>query len=284
MNRQKSFHNDRPTLYLVATPIGNLDDITYRAVKTLQEVDVVYCEDTRVSGKLLQHYDIRKPLKSYHDFNKELQTEEILRHLEGGDAVALISDAGMPLVSDPGYHVVQAAIEHDYNVVSIPGPSAVLTALTVSGLPPHPFLFYGFLDSKTSKREAQLEALKEREETLVFYESPHRIHKTIASLYKVLGERDLVLARELTKKFEEIIRGTTVSLQDVLDVKGEMVLVVAGNSAAETIEVDMTILEEVNALIAEGQTSKDAIKQVAKRRNLTKNEVYMTYHQSDHKE
>lgn len=278
MNRQKSFINDQPILYIVATPIGNLEDMTFRAVNILKQVDVIFCEDTRVSGKLLKHYEISKPLKMYHDFNKEVQSKEILEHLHKNEHVALISDAGMPLISDPGYYVIREVIDAGYNVVSIPGANALLTALTVSGIAPHPFLFYGFLDSKKTKREKQLLALKEYPETLVFYESPHRIQKTIQSLFDVYGERDLVLARELTKKFEEIIRGTTSSLLNIEDVKGEMVLVVEGYKPIETIS-ELSILEEVEQLIASGMPSKEAIKQVAKNRNLPKNDVYIAYHQ-----
>lgn len=279
MNRQKSFINQQPTLYLVTTPIGNLEDMTFRAVRILQEVDVIFCEDTRVSGTLLKHYDIKKPLKMYHDFNKEIQTTLIMSHLHNQEHVALISDAGMPLISDPGYYAIREVIEAGYNVVSIPGASALLTALTVSGIAPHPFMFYGFLDAKVTKREKQLEALKYYPETLIFYESPHRILKTIQSLYKVFGERELVLARELTKKFEEIIRGTTKSLIDLEDIKGEMVLVVAGYQQEEPTG-ETTILEDVEQLIAAGEPAKDAIKQVAKKRNLPKNDVYQAYHQS----
>jgi len=283
MNRQKSFINNQPTLYVVATPIGNLEDMTYRAVNILQSVNVIFCEDTRVSGKLLKHYDIKKPLKMYHDFNKEIQSKEIISHLDKQEMVALISDAGMPLISDPGYYVIREVIERGYNVVSIPGASALLTALTVSGIAPHPFLFYGFLDAKVTKREKQLEALKMYPETVVFYESPHRILKTIQSLYTVFGERELVLARELTKKFEEIIRGTTSSLIDLEDIKGEMVLVVSGYHE-EHLPSDLSMLEEVEQLIAAGETSKDAIKQVAKNRNVPKNDVYIAYHQQPIKE
>lgn len=279
MNRQKSFVNDVPTLYVVSTPIGNLEDMTFRAVNILQTVDVIFCEDTRVSGKLLKHYDIKKPLKMYHDFNKVVQSEEILNHLRISQNVALISDAGMPLISDPGYYVIREVIEQGFNVVSIPGANALLTALTVSGIAPHPFVFFGFLDAKKTKRETQLESLQTYPYTLIFYESPHRILKTIASLYDVFGERPLVLARELTKQYEEVIRGTTLTLQDVTDIKGEMVLVVGGYTPTAEPSTT-TILADVETLIAEGMDPKDAIKQVAKTRNIPKNDVYMTYHRS----
>lgn len=277
MKRQKSFINDAPTLYLVATPIGNLEDMTFRAVRILKEVDIIYCEDTRVSGTLLHHYEIKKPLKRYHDFNKEMKSEDIINNLKEKKNVALISDAGYPLISDPGYYVIREAIKHDFNVVSIPGASALLSAVVTSGIAPHPFTFYGFLDAKETKRKKELERLRDHTETLIFYESPHRINKTIHAMYEVLGERDLVIARELTKKFEEIIRGTTLTLQDITDIKGEMVLVIEGKRDVVE-ESNLTILEEVNQLIEEGLTSKEAIKQVAKNRNIPKNDVYMEYH------
>lgn len=283
MNRQKSFLNELPTLYLVATPIGNLDDMTFRAVKILESVDVIFCEDTRVSVKLLNHFEIKKHLKTYHDFNKIIKSEAILNHLDRGDNVALISDAGYPLISDPGYYVIREVIKKGYNVVSIPGANAALAALVTSGITPHPFLFYGFLDSKDAKKTKELESLKDLTQTLIFYESPHRINKTIKKMYDVLGERNMTLSRELTKKFEEIIRGTTVTLQDVTDIKGEMVLVVEGKSADDNV-FEGTIIEELDFYTKEGLTSKDAIKTVAKNRKLPKNDVYMIYHENTDKE
>jgi 16S rRNA (cytidine1402-2'-O)-methyltransferase len=277
MNRQKSFSNDLATLYLVATPIGNLEDMTFRAVKILKSVDIIYCEDTRVSGKLLHHFDISKPLKTYHDFNKEFKSTDIIKHLADNQDVALISDAGYPLISDPGYYVIREAINEGYNVVSIPGANALLSGLVVSGIPPHPFTFIGFLDHKEGKRKRQLTDLLEHKETLVFYESPHRISKTVTNMYEVFGERDLVIARELTKKFEEILRGTTKSLKDIVDLKGEMVIIVEGKPEVE-YNPTISILEEVNLLIEEGMSSKDAIKDVAKKRGIPKNEVYQEYH------
>ena len=278
MNRQKSFISDMPSLYLVATPIGNLDDMTFRAVKTLQEVDIIYCEDTRVSGKLLHHYEIKKPLKTYHDFNKEMKSEDLLNNLREHKNVALISDAGYPLISDPGYYVIREVIKEGFNVVSIPGASALLSALVVSGIAPHPFVFYGFLDSKDSKKRKELDKLKNHRETIIFYESPHRINKTIKIIDEVFGERNLVIARELTKRYEEILRGTSKTLQDITDIKGEMVIVVEGNKQ-ETELFQGSITEEIALLMEQGLSSKEAIKQVAKSRNLPKNDVYMEYHQ-----
>ncbi len=277
MQRQKSFQNNFSTLYLVATPIGNLDDMSFRAVKILNLVDIIYAEDTRVSGKLLKHFEIKKQLKTYHDFNKEVKTNEIINNLSNGQNIAIISDAGYPLISDPGYFLIREAIKNNFNVVSIPGANALLTALVVSGIPPHPFFFYGFLDSKEGKRKKEMEKLVDLKETIIFYESPHRIHKTVTNMFEVFGERDLVIARELTKRYEEIIRGTTSSLMEITELKGEIVLILQGKQN-EVISSDLSILEEVNKLIESGVSSKDAIKQVAKNRNIPKNDVYMEYH------
>ncbi|MCK5761979.1 MAG: 16S rRNA (cytidine(1402)-2'-O)-methyltransferase [Candidatus Izimaplasma sp.] len=277
MQRQKSFQNNNPTLYLVATPIGNLEDMSFRAVKILQNVDIIYAEDTRNSGRLLKHFEINCSLRTYHDFNKEVKTNEIIKELKNGQNIAIISDAGYPLISDPGYFLIREAIKEDINVVSIPGANALLTALVVSGIPPHPFLFYGFLDHKEGKRKKELEKLVNYHETIIFYESPHRIQKTIKNMYEVFGERDLVIARELTKKYEEIIRGTTKSLIEITELKGEIVLILHGK-IDEVIESNLTILEEVNSLIESGLSSKEAIKQVSKNRNIPKNDVYMEYH------
>ena len=277
MKRQSSFNNDSKTLYLVATPIGNLEDITFRAVNILKEVDMIYCEDKRVSSKLLNHYEISKPLKTYHDHNKVIKSEELINNLKENKNIALISDAGYPLISDPGYYVIREAIKEGFNVVSIPGANAALSALVVSGIAPHPFMFYGFLDSKESKRKKELEALKNHTETLIFYESPHRINKTIKNLYEVYGERDLVVARELTKKFEEIIRGTTKSLLDLGEIKGEIVIILEGLKDS-FIESDLSLLEEIDLYMSEGMSSKDAIKKTAKNRNMPKQEVYKEYH------
>lgn len=283
MNRQKSYINDKPTLYLVATPIGNLDDMTFRAVKTLEEVDYIYCEDTRVSGKLISFFKIEhNSLRNYHDHNKDIKTTEIIDLLKDNKNIALISDAGYPLISDPGYYLIREVIKEGFNVVNIPGASALLNALVVSGITPHPFLFYGFLDQKEAKKEKELTALKEYKQTLIFYESPHRINKTMKSILKVMGERNVVIARELTKKFEEILRGSTLSMQDIPDIKGEMVIILEGNNEVYTPTV--SIEEELDTLINEGLSPKEAIKKVAKLRNLPKNDVYQIHHQNKEKE
>ena len=279
MQRQKSFVNGKPTLYLVATPIGNLADITYRAVETLKSVDYIFAEDTRVSKTLLTHYNINKPLDSYHEYNKEEKGNKILELLEKGNNVALISDAGMPIISDPGYTVSKEAMLADYNVVIIPGVSACLSALVVSGLNPHPFLFYGFLSNKKQARRNELNDLKDKKETLIFYETPHRIAEFLNDAIEILGDRKMALCREISKKFEEIVRGNISEVITILDeIKGEMVLVIEGSNTEASNFDNLTVIEHVNLYIKEGKTTMDAIKLVAKDRNVKKQEIYDIYH------
>lgn len=278
MNRQKSFINENPSLFLVATPIGNLEDFTIRAINILNKVDIIFAEDTRVSVNLLKHYDIKTPLSSYHEFNKDSQGHVILNKLKEGKDVALISDAGMPVISDPGYDIACEAISLGYNVVPIPGSNAALSALIVSGLAPMPFTFYGFLDSKEQKRKKELLEIKEKKETTIFYESPHRIKKTLEDMLECLGDRRIALVRELTKKFEEVIRGSISEVLSIVDdIKGEMVIVLDGNKDKKTYD-HMTIIEHVNLYIKEGLRANDAIKKVAQDRNMSKQEVYRSYH------
>jgi 16S rRNA (cytidine1402-2'-O)-methyltransferase len=218
------------TLYLVATPIGNLEDITLRALRVLRECDVVAAEDTRRSGQLLRHFEISKPLLSYFQFNEAKRSEEIIARLQRGEKVALVTDAGSPGISDPGERVVQAAIAAELRVESIPGPSALIAGLTASGLPTEEFHFVGFLPHKSGQRRDQLEVLKTVPGTLVFYESPYRIDKLLGELNEVFPERQIVLARELTKKFEEYPRGKPAELLELLKtrtLKGEFVVMVA---------------------------------------------------------
>lgn len=219
------------TLYLVATPLGNLGDITIRAVDTLRNVDFIACEDTRTSRVLLDHLGIHKPLLAYHNFNERAVADRILARVLAGESAAVISDAGTPSVSDPGFIIVREAIKHSIEVVAIPGPSAAITALSVSGLPTDAFIFYGFLPQTAGKRKAVIESLANRRETLIFYESPFKIHKLLDLLYAVLGKRQVVICRELTKKFEEIIRSDLVMVRSSLAskiLKGELTVVVQG--------------------------------------------------------
>jgi 16S rRNA (cytidine1402-2'-O)-methyltransferase len=263
------------SLYLVATPIGNLDDITLRALRVLrEEVSLIACEDTRQTQKLLQHFEIRQPLVSYHEHNEGRRSAEILAALERGESVALVSDAGTPLISDPGYRVVAEAIEHGMPVVPIPGASALLAALTASGLPVHEFRFAGFLPPKALARRRMLESLVHETTTIVAYESPHRILETLADMRELLANASVVLAREVTKVHEEFLRGSAASILKILvardAVKGEITLLIAPSPTVESGDP----LEEVLRLTAAGVDRMEAIKTVAKRLGLPKREVY----------
>jgi 16S rRNA (cytidine1402-2'-O)-methyltransferase len=264
-------------LYVVATPIGNLEDITYRAVRVLKECDVIACEDTRQTKKLLDHYAISKPTVSYHEHNEAERTADLMVRLRGGATVALVSDAGVPLVSDPGYRLVHAAVDEGIRVEPIPGPSALLTALSASGLPTDEFHFAGFLPPKSGQRTRALEALREMPATLVFYEAPHRIVETLEAVEQVMGVRRVVVGRELTKLHEEFLRGTAGEVRAVLaardSVKGEITLLV-GKAEARLAVDDRPLAEAVAALEANGLGRMDAIKQVARERGLPKREVY----------
>jgi 16S rRNA (cytidine1402-2'-O)-methyltransferase len=264
------------TLYLVATPIGNLEDITYRAVRILGEVDLIACEDTRQTRKLLDRYGISRPVVSYHEHNEAARAEELVARLLAGTNVALVSDAGMPLVSDPGFRLVQAAIQSAIQVVPIPGPAALVAALAASGLATDSFYFGGFLPAKSGQRARALEALKDQTETLVFYEAPHRIMGTLADVERVMGSRPVVVARELTKLHEEFLRGSAGEVRAVLAsrpaIKGEITLVIG---KGETQANDATPIEEaVDACMRAGLSRMDAMKEVARRRGLSKREIY----------
>lgn len=277
MKIQKSNINPTPTLYLVPTPIGNFDDMTYRSVETLKNVDLIYCEDTRVTKVLLSHFNINTQLKSYHIFNENSRCEEILNNLKSGMNIALVSDAGLPCISDPGFLISKYVIENNFNVVSLPGASASLTALIASGLPNDKFYFNGFLNSKKTQRIKQLNELINKEETLIIYEAPHRIIETLNDIYNVFGNRNIVIARELTKKYEEYIRGTLEEvINNVTELKGEIVLIIEG--CKEKIEIinlnKLTIKEHYEYYKQEGYSDNDSIKRVAKDRNVSKNVIY----------
>lgn len=274
---QKSY-NQTPTLYLIPTPIGNLDDMTYRAVKILNEVDVIFSEDTRVTKELLHHFNIQKKCIASHDHNEATNKEKLLSYLEAGNNVGLVSDRGTPVISDPGEVLARTAISAGYNVVGLPGATALIPALITSGIETNHFMFYGFLDHKEGKRKKELEELKDFRYTMIFYEAPHRIEKTLKNMLDIFGNRKVSLSREISKKYEEIYRGTlTDILNEIPGAKGEMVLVVEGNKNEQTFE-HLTITEHVNLYIKEGKTSKEAIKLVAQDRHLPKSEVYNTYH------
>jgi 16S rRNA (cytidine1402-2'-O)-methyltransferase len=263
-------------LYVVATPIGNLEDMTYRAVRVLGEADLIACEDTRQTRKLLDHYGIQKPTISYHEHNETERSAELTARLLAGTVIALVSDAGTPLVSDPGYRLVRAAVENGIPVQALPGASAALTALAGSGLPTDSFHFGGFLPHKPGQRIKALEALAEEPATLIFYEAPLRILEALEAIESALGARPVVVARELTKIHEEFLRGTAAEIRAVLaarDVlKGEFTVLI-GKSAGPPPD-DTPLEEAVEKLVRSGTARMDAIKQVARRRGLSKREVY----------
>ena len=270
----RSFDNDKAILYLVATPIGNLEDMTFRAVSILKSVDKIYAEDTRNSIVLLKHYDIHTRLESYHEFSNQIKEEQILNELKSGMKIAIISDAGLPVISDPGYRLVELAIDNNIAVSTIPGASAGVSALIASGLPPMPYTFYGFLDSKKSHRVKELNDLKYVSHTVIFYEAPHRIKETLEDMLEVLGNRRVVLARELTKSYEEFSRGNIEEILSDLPSKGEMVLMVEGYKE-ESLSIDPH--QRIDELISLGSKPNQAIKEVAKLLNVNRNELYMSY-------
>lgn len=281
MNRQKSFENNQPTLYLVATPIGNLEEMTYRSIQILNDVDFIAAEDTRNTIKLLNHFQIHTKLISHHEHNIKQSIPKLIQLLNEGHNLALVSDAGYPAISDPGYELVSEAIKNNINVVPVSGCNACLNALVVSGIAPQPFLFYGFLDHHDKNKKKELEQLKNYKETIVFYESPHRIEKTLKIMLDIFNDRQIALCREITKKHEEIIRGKISEVLDILnELKGEMVIVVEGNHIIdnEAVVYEKSIQEAVDEYIEKGMSTKDAIKEIAKQRHLNKNEVYKEYH------
>ena len=274
---QKSY-NGKPTLYLIATPIGNMEDITYRAINVLKSVSVIFSEDTRVTNQLLSYYNIKNKLISSHQYNEKENIDKLLKYLGDGQDVGLVTDRGTPIISDPGYYLAQAAINNNYNVVSIPGATAFVSALITSNIEDQPFTFIGFLNSKQSKRRKELENLKNHKYTLIFYESPHRLIDTLNDMLKIMGNRNIAISREITKKFEEIYRGTISDVINELDVvKGEFVIVLEGNKDVNDFS-NLSILEHVDLYIKNGYDSKEAIKKVAHERKLNKNEVYREYH------
>ena len=274
---QKSYDGS-PTVYLIPTPIGNLEDITLRAVNTLKMVEVIFSEDTRVTSLLLNHLNIKKKLISSHEYNEKENKDKFLKYLDDGHDVGIVTDRGTPIISDPGYDLVKIAIEKGYNVVGLPGPTALIPALITSGLNPSPFLFYGFLNSKQSKRNKELEELKKEKATIIFYESPHRLKETLEDIYKVFGNRRISISKEISKKYEEVVRGTIFDVIDKFDnIKGEFVVVVEGNTDCVDY-TNISVAEHVTAYIKEGNSVNDAIKLVAKDRNVAKKEIYNIYH------
>lgn len=266
------------TLYLVATPIGNREDITLRALQTLKQVDRIAAEDTRHSGSLLAHFQISTPLVSYHEHNRALRTPQILAQLQAGESIALISDAGMPGISDPGATLIQACIEVGIPVIPIPGPTAVIAALVASGLPTDRFVFEGFLPSQTKARQDRLAQLKTEERTLVFYEAPHRLERMLADLNQAFGaDRSVVVARELTKRFETFWRGTVAAAVEYYTThpaKGEITLVVAGADLPMSEIGERDIVDELRCLLAEGYSRSQASRQIARQFQRDRREIY----------
>src|SRR5438270_483683 len=268
-----------PGLYVVATPIGNLEDITLRALRVLREADVFACEDTRHTQKLMNHFEIKTKTVSYHEHNEAERAAELVERVRGGERVALVSDAGMPAVSDPGHRVVQAAIAAGMAVVVVPGASAAITALVGSGLTTEEFYFGGFLPARGGERRTALEANRARKETMVFYEAPHRLRESLADVVSALGaERRVAVARELTKMHEEFVRGTAAEVVREFEargeVKGECVLLIAGASGEGTQASGKGLRERMRELMGQGVEEKDALKTVAKELGMGKSEAY----------
>lgn len=286
MQSQQSFDqvSHKGRLYVVSTPIGNLDDMTFRAIRVLKSVDVIACEDTRVTKKLTGHFQIDTPLASYHEHNKEKSGKRFIRKLEEGKSIALVSDAGTPIISDPGSELVAACIAKNIAVIPVPGANAAVTALIASGLATNHFYFYGFLPRQKKTKNDALARLQTVDVPIIFYEAPHRLHDTLQTLFRVWGDRKAVIARELTKRYEQFVRGTIAELcawSMDNQVLGECCIIVEGGSAREEDEwwQSMSLFEHVTHYIAqEGMTARMAIKQVAKDRDLPKRDVYHAYH------
>ena len=271
-------YDDSASLYLIPTPIGNLDDITIRALNTLKQVDVLLCEDTRDTGLLLKKYDIKQKLVSCHEYNEDKMIDKVIDYLKKGLNVGLVTDQGSPIISDPGYIISRAIIDAGYNVISLPGATAFVPALSMSGIEPSPFLFYGFLNAKDSKQKSELMSLKDLKYTLIFYESVHRMEKTLKNMLEVLGDRNIAICREISKIHEEVCRDKTSNvLQIVSQMKGEFVIVVEGNKEKADYN-SLDVVEHVKLYTEDGMSEKEAIKLVAKERNVAKSVIYNEYH------
>ena len=274
---QKSY-DDSASLYLIPTPIGNLEDITIRSLNTLKTVDVILCEDTRDTGLLLSNYDIHKKLISCHEYNESKIIDNVVNMLKEGKNIGLVTDQGTPIISDPGYIVARGVIDAGFNVISLPGATAFVPALTISGIEPSPFLFYGFLNAKNSKKISELKSLKDYKYTMIFYESVHRLKETLKNMLEVFGNRNIAICREISKVYEEVSRDTIENLIPLVDsMKGEFVIVVEGNK--EIIDYsNLDVVEHVKMYVEDGMSEKDAVKLVAKERNVAKSIIYNEYH------
>lgn len=275
MERHLNYQNEKATLFLIPTPIGNLEDMTFRAVTTLEKVDLIYAEDTRVSKKILSYYNINKNLISLHEHNESKRYEEILNNLNQGLNIGIISDAGMPLLSDPGFLIVNEAKKAGFNVVALPGANALLPGLLMSGIKTIPFVFVGFLDAKQKKRRDEISKYQYYPQTLIFYEAIHRIKQTLEDMYNIFGDRNFVIAREISKAFEEIISGKLSEFNELDELKGELVLVVEGFS--EDLTSNLSIVEQVDFFIESGLKKTEAMKKVSEMTNIPKNRIYEEY-------
>lgn len=274
---QKSY-DDSPSLFLIPTPIGNLEDITLRCLNILKSVDIILCEDTRDTGILLKNYGIKKKLVSCHEYNENKIVDYVVSLLKDGLNLGLVTDQGTPIISDPGFIISRGVIDAGFNVVSLPGATAFVPALTASGIDPSPFLFYGFLNSKSSKQILELKKLKDYKFTIIFYESVHRIESTLKNMLEVFGDRHIAICRELSKIHEEISRGKISELITLTEnMKGEFVIIVEGNK--NNIDYsNLDVVEHVKLYVDDGISEKEAIKIVAKERNVAKSIVYNEYH------
>ncbi len=273
---QKSYDNS-PSVYVVPTPIGNLGDMTFRAIEILKNVEVIFSEDTRITLQLLNHFEIKKKLIHMDDHNEETIKEKVLEYLRNNKSVAIVTDRGTPIISDPGYKTVKYLREKGYNVIALPGATAFVPALVASGISAEHFIFYGFLSSKEKKMYDELEMLKDSEYTLVFYEAPHRILKTLNAMLNVFGDRKISISREISKLHESVFVGNISDAIKTIDVKGEFVIVV--EAVCEELSNDMSLLDNVDMYIKSGLSIMDAIKRVARERKINKNEVYKAYHE-----
>lgn len=274
---QKSYNNTA-SLYLIPTPIGNLEDITIRSLNTLKFVDVILSEDTRNTSILLNNYDIRKKLISCHEYNEDKIISSVISMLKNGNNIGLVTDQGTPIISDPGFVIARGVIDAGFNVISLPGATAFVPALTVSGISPSPFLFYGFLNSKNSKQRQELSSLKNYPFTIIFYESIHRIKDMLTNLLDIFGDRKIAICRELSKIHEEIARDNISNIIPLVDeMKGEFVIVVEGNNISFDYS-NLDVLEHVKLYLDDGLSEKEAIKKVAKERDVPKSVIYNEYH------
>ena len=274
---QKSYEKTKKgKLYLVPTPIGNLEDITYRALNVLKECDIVYAEDSRETNKLLKYFEINKKVESCHKYSEMIHKDKIIDILNSGKNIAYVTDRGTPLISDPGSVIVDEAIKNNINVIALPGPNALLPALNMSGISNQRFLFYGFLNSKKTISKKELIDLKNIPYTLIFYEAPHRIKETLELIYEVLGNRKIALVREISKLYEEVIRDNIKKVLENCDnIKGEIVIIVEGFNGKLEENINYEIL--INDLVKKGYSKRDAVKEIADKYNVSKNKLYNMY-------